>query len=93
MNIVKINEKEYKINISWGKFVKSTKNRDKRRDKKSNPELLIDDIWNFLIRNKFGFKPLLFKSRLRNKISIKELQEADGVVAKLLAMEDRKSGN
>ena len=90
--ILKIGGRDCEIDVSWGKFAKSTKRRTKADDD-SNPELLIDDIWLYLRRNLLGLKPFIFKCRMRNRISLEELLAVDKIIASAITVEGREGGN
>lgn len=85
-----IDGKEFDINVSYGNFEKAYQRQEKLQKKGANgPQILIDVIWIYLERG-FIFKPFILKRRLKNKISFKELQDADKKIAELITIEGRE---
>ena len=62
MNTLKINGKDYKISVTYGKFEKTAKYQEKHNTDESfnNGDYLIYSIWTYLER-RFIFKPFFFK--------------------------------
>jgi len=94
MDTLTINGKEYRFNISYGKFEKSCGYRAKQKNETENIKYLFKDIWLFLER-RFFFKPFVFKFILKNKIGLKEVKEADKKINAIIQelMEDREGKN
>jgi len=94
MDTLTINGKEYKFNITWGRFEKSLKKREKQKDGTENAKYLFEDIWLFLERG-FLFKPFIFKWRLKDRMSLMEVRNADLRIRKVMEefSEDREGKN
>lgn len=92
--ILKIGGKDFKGSVSYGKLKKSSKKREKAKKKgdENNPDLLIYDIWLCLDR-KWGVKPYIFKWRMVNKITPKEMEKAGYNIADEMSVEDREGKN
>jgi len=55
--------------------------------------LMANTIWHFLKRRWFGFKPFLFKWRLKNNITPQEFRDGYRNLVEAIRMEDREGGN
>ncbi len=83
MDKLTIDGKDFEFNITWGRFEKSAKLREKQKDESENVKFLIEDIWLYLER-RFFLKPFIFKCRLKNKIRLKEIGQADEKITAII---------
>lgn len=90
MSTIKIDNKDYKISVTWGKLKKASSKM--KSGEENNVGNLITQIWEYLDKG-IIFKPFIFKWRLANKITLKELKQADKTIAAEVSMEDREGGN
>lgn len=94
MREITISGKPYKINVSWGKMRKvNLKHMNGGESVQGGPEYLIDSIWSYLVPRFLFIKPFMFKRRMINAISPRELRDADKILAEEITLEDREGKN
>jgi len=94
---IKLNDNEYTIKPTYGKFKKIFKMYDfskvEEMTMQEANEMFLRCFWTLIERRWFGLKPFIFYWNFQNNVTMYDLRDMAEIIPKLLSGEDRNLGN